>query len=317
MTDPRASRPGDGFREAFLRGLSARRRRIPCKFLYDAEGSRLFDRITGLPGYYLTRAETALLTRHGREIGRLAGAGRRVVEFGAGSMVKTGLLLEGLAAPSAYVPIDVCAEALETGARNLGRAHPGLAVRPVLADFNRHLVLPPDAGEGPVLGFFPGSTIGNMRPHQARAFLRRAGRLVGRDGLLLVGVDPTADPAALSAAYDDAEGVTAAFVRNLLVRARRELGAEVDVGAFAHRARWNMGEGRVEIHLVSRERQEIRLDGHHFSFRPGDTIHAEDCYKYGIERFHGLARAAGLEPVAVWSATPARFALHLLAPRFG
>jgi dimethylhistidine N-methyltransferase len=306
--------PDDGFREAVLAGLSRRPRAIPCKYLYDAEGSALFDRITELDEYYPTRTEIALLRRHGAHIAARVGPGARVVEFGCGSMVKTRLLLAALDAPSAYVAIDVAREPLLLGARRLAALYPDMAVVPLVADFTRPLMLPPDgiAGSGTVLGFFPGSTIGNMAPPDARAFLRRAGRALGPGGLLLVGVDLVKDAAVLAAAYDDAQGVTAAFTRNILVRANRELAADFAIDGFDHRAWWNAREGRVEIHLVAARRQTVDIDGQRFAFRRGDVIHVEDCYKYSIEQFRWLARAGGFLPQAVW-VDPARlFSLHLL-----
>lgn len=305
----------DGFREAVVTGLSHRPRAIPCKYLYDAEGSALFDRITELEEYYPTRTEIALLEQAGADIAARIGAGARVVEFGCGSMRKTRLLLAALERPAAYVAIDVAREPLLLGARRLSALYPEMSVVPLVADFTRPLTLPPDDAadaHGPVLGFFPGSTIGNMRPDEARAFLRRAGRVLGRGGHMLVGVDLIKDSRLLDAAYDDAHGVTAAFIRNLLHRANRELGADFDVAGFDHRAWWNGREGRVEIHLVAARRQMVEIDGHRFAFRRGDVIHVEDCYKYGIEQFRWLARLGGFTPEAVWVDEDRLFSLHLL-----
>ncbi|MEW5726487.1 MAG: L-histidine N(alpha)-methyltransferase [Pseudomonadota bacterium] len=303
----------DGFREAVLAGLAARPRHIPCRYLYDSEGSALFDRITELEDYYLTRAETALLARHGPDVAALVGRGARVVEFGAGSMRKTRLLLKALRAPSAYVPVDVCRDALLLAARRLAAEHPGLAVAPLVADFLHPLALPPDPGGGPVLGFFPGSTIGNLTPVQARDFLRRAARLFGRGGWLLVGVDLAKDPRVIEAAYDDRHGVTALFVRNLLARANRELEADFDLDAFDHTARWNAREGRLEIHLVANRGQAVSVAGQEFRFRRGDAIHVEDCYKYSVGQFQWLARQGGFVPAAHWVDAAGLFSLHLLA----
>ncbi|MGE5518241.1 MAG: L-histidine N(alpha)-methyltransferase [Bacteroidota bacterium] len=304
----------EDFRAAVLLGLSRRPRAIPCKYLYDAEGSELFDRITELEEYYPTRTEIALLQAAGPDIAARVGPGARVVEFGCGSMRKTRLLLAALARPATYVAIDVAREPLLLGARRLAALYPGMAVVPLVADFTRPLVLPPDGdgGDGAVLGFFPGSTIGNMCPTDARAFLRRAGRVVGAGGRLLVGVDTIKEPALLDAAYDDAQGVTAAFTRNLLTRANRELAADFDIDGFDHRAWWNARESRVEIHLVATRRQMVEIDGHRFAFRRGDVIHVEDCYKYSVEQFRWLARMGGFEPEAVWQDDARLFSLHLL-----
>lgn len=301
----------DGFRDAVLAGLSRRPRAIPCKYLYDAEGSALFERITELEEYYPTRAEIALLAAHGGDIARLVGSGARVVEFGAGSMRKTRLLLDCLDSPAAYVPIDVARDMLLLGARRIAAEHPGMVVRPIIADFAAPLALP-DQGEGPVLGFFPGSTIGNMVPAEARDFLRRAGRLVGPGGWLLVGVDLAKDPRMLESAYDDAQGVTSAFIRNLLARANRELDGDFDLRAFDHRAWWNAREGRVEIHLCARRRQLVTVAGRLFTFTSGELVHVEHCYKYGLEQFRWLARLGGFLPAAAWTGGDGLFSMHLL-----
>lgn len=306
--------PADGFLEAVLEGLAASPRALPCTFLYDTEGAALFEQITELPEYYLTRSEIGLLRRHGGDIAARLGPRARVVEFGAGSMRKTRLLLAALDRPAAYVPVDVARDVLLLAARRIAADWPDLAVSPLVGDFRRLTVLPPDDGGGPVLGFFPGSTIGNLRPVEARDFLRRAARLLGPGGRLLIGVDPVKDPRVLEAAYDDAQGVTAAFIRNILARANRELGADFDPMAFDHRAWWNAREGRVEIHLVAGRRQVVTVAGHRFHFRRGDTIHVENCYKYSPEQFHWLARQAGLAVEAAWIDDERRFSLHLLAP---
>jgi probable methyltransferase len=308
-------RTDDGFRDAMLDGLSRRPRAVPCKYLYDAEGSDLFERITGLEEYYPTRTEIGLLGRHGGDIARLVGPGARVVEFGAGSMRKTGLLIGALEAPAAYVPIDVARDMLMLAARRIADEHPGMVVSPVVADFLRPLDLPddgPDEGAGPVLGFFPGSTIGNMVPGEACGFLRRVGRLAGPGGWLLVGVDLAKDPRILEAAYNDARGVTSAFIRNLLARANRELGADFDLGAFDHRTWWNAREGRVEIHLCALRRQTVTVAGRAFAFDSGDLLHVENCYKYTVEQFRWLARQGGFLPEAVWTDPASLFSLHLL-----
>ncbi len=308
--------PTDGFREAMLAGLSHRPRAVPCKYLYDNEGSELFERITGLEEYYPTRTEIGILAARGPDIAALVGPGARVVEFGAGSMRKTRLLLSALQRPAAYLPIDVAREPLLLAARRVANDYPGLTVIPLVADFNHPLVLPPDPeaadGESPVLGFFPGSTIGNMNPGDARDFLRRVARLVGAGGRLLVGVDLVKDPRVLETAYDDSLGVTTAFIRNLLARANRELDADFDPTAFDHRAWWNAREGRIEIHLVAGRRQRVHVAGQLFSFRRGDLIHVEDCYKYTIEQFRWLARLGGFHAEAVWTDEDSLFSLHML-----
>lgn len=305
--------PADGFRDAMLAGLSATPRALPCKYLYDAEGLALFERITELDEYYLTRTEAALLASHGPEIAVRVGPKARVVEFGAGAMKKTRLLLAALDRPAAYLPIDVAREPLLLAARRIAAERPGLAVVPLVGDFGRPLTLPPDGADGgQALGFFPGSTIGNLQPAEARDFLRRTARLLGPRGRLLVGVDLVKAPTVLEAAYDDSQGVTAAFIRNVLVRANRELGADFDPASFDHRARWNAREGRVEVHLVASRRQQATLGDRRFAFRRGDTIHIENCYKYSLEQFQWLVRLAGWTPQAAWVDSARLFSLHLL-----
>lgn len=307
------TRNNDGLRDAVLEGFSHRPRRIPCRFLYDAEGSALFDRITGLEEYYLSRTEIGLLEKHSPDIARLVGPDALVIEFGAGCMNKTRPLLSALEAPSTYVPVDVSRDALMLSARRLAAEYPALSVAPLVADFMRPITLPPDSiAEGPVAAFFPGSTIGNLRPCEARDFLRRTSRLVGRGGWMIIGVDLVKDPQIIEAAYDDAQGVTASFVRNLVARMERELALGLDPEAFDHSARWNARESCVEVHLVANRRQHAELDGKRFVFRRGDRIHVEDCYKYGIEQFHWLARQGGFAPQAFWTDPRNLFSLHLL-----
>lgn len=301
----------DGFGRALVAGLARRPRRIPCRYLYDEAGSLLFERITRLDGYYLARAERALLRQASGRIAAMVGPGLRVVEPGAGAMVKTRLLLAALDRPHAYVPIDVAGPMITAAGRALAAEMPELAVTPVVADFTRRLPVPTDSRE-PVLVFFPGSTIGNLAPPAAVRLLARLRAAAGAGGWVLVGVDPVRDPVRLKAAYDDPEGVTAAFMLNLLVRANRELGATFDPGAFRHRMRWNAEAGRVEHFLISRRRQSVGVAGRRFHFRPGEAIHAEDCHKYPPAAFHGLAARAGLAPAATWLDAQELFSLHLL-----
>lgn len=302
------------FRRAVLTGLAGMPRRIPCKYLYDEAGSALFDAICTLPEYPLTRAETTLLDRYAADIAGMVGPGRWVVELGAGSMRKTRRLLAALQAPAGYVPVDIAAGPLAAQARRLAAEFPGLAVAPQAADFTQRLPMPEAAAAGPALAFFPGSTIGNLRRPEALALLARVAGAVGAGGALLVGVDLIKERRRLEAAYDDAGGVTAAFTRNLLARLARELGAEVDPRDFDHRARWNAAAARVEIHLVSRRRQMIRLGGRQFGFHTGQAIHIEDSHKYDVSGFQRLAAQAGFRPAATWIEAEAGFSLHLLRP---
>lgn len=303
------------FRDDVLGGLRRPDRRIPCKYLYDEAGSALFDRITGLPEYYLTRTEMALLRRHAGDIAALAGPACRIVEYGAGSSRKVRLLLQAMERPAAYIPVDIARDALEMQAGRLAAEHPGLTVTPVVADFLGSFTLPPAArAGGRTLGFFPGSTIGNLVPAEARDFLARTARVIGGDGVMVIGVDLRKPAAMLEPAYDDAAGVTAAFTLNLLARINRELGGDFDLSGFRHSARWDAARGCMRIELVALRRQTVTVAGQSLHFGGGDTIHVEDSFKYGVAEFQDLARAAGYIPLAAWVDDRRLFSLHALRP---
>lgn len=306
--------PDHSFRSAVLQGLKQPDKCIPCKYLYDSRGSMLFERICTLPEYYLTRTEMSLLARHAAEIAALAGPHCRIVEFGAGSSRKVRLLLAAMDRPAAYVPVDVSRDYLAAQAARLSDDYPGMAVTPVVADFLGDITLPPGGGHRRTLGFFPGSTIGNLLPAEARAFLSRARRLLGDDGLMVVGVDLRKPATLLEAAYDDTAGVTAAFTLNLLARVNRELDADFDLDGFRHSARWDPARGCVRILLMSRRDQEVTVAGERLRFREGEAIHVEDSHKYGVGEFHALAGAAGYQPAAVWVDKQGLFSLHALRP---
>ncbi|MBL8485186.1 MAG: L-histidine N(alpha)-methyltransferase [Rhodocyclaceae bacterium] len=307
---PRTAEPGD-FGRALLAGLAANPRSVPPKYFYDAAGSALFDRICALPEYYPTRTEIGILRERGADIAACVGAGAHIIEFGAGSVVKIRLLLDALYAPAAFVPIDISGEHLHAAARSLRRDYPQLAITPVVGDFTAPLALPALPAGARRVGFFPGSSIGNFTPCEAQHFLRQAAHLL-RGGGMLIGADLVKDPAILHAAYNDAQGVTAAFNRNLLERARRELDAEVDTAGFDHYAFYNVPQQRVEMHLVSRHRQHITVAGQRFEFAPGSAIHTENSYKYTLDGFRALAVAAGFRPGPVWCDANAWFSLHWL-----
>lgn len=303
--------PDLDFRDAVLAGLNSRPRAIPCRFFYDARGSRLFDRICELPEYYPTRTEMALLADHADEMAALIGPDADLVEFGAGSSTKVRLLLDALDRPHAFVPIDISGDHLKHAAQALEDDYPGLAVTPVVGDFTRPLTLPPVADGVRRVGFFPGSTIGNFAPSEARAFLRRAARMLAGGGLL-IGVDLVKDPAVLEAAYDDAAGVTAAFNKNLLVRANAELGADFNIDGFAHKALFNDRASRIEMHLESLGRQQVRIGRDCFSFAPGETIHTENSYKYTVDGFRQAAETAGFRLRRTWADGAGLFSVHWL-----
>lgn len=295
-----------------LAGLLAQPKTLPPKLFYDAEGCRLFSLITRLPEYYLTRTELALLDRVGPAIGARVPAHAAVVEYGAGSETKAAILLAALREPAAYVPIDIAEPALTESAARLARALPGLTISPIAADFNAPFRLPAAIAHLPRLGFFPGSTIGNFDPPTAIRFLAHAKETLGAGAAFLLGADLRKDPALLLAAYDDAQGVTAAFNRNILVRLNREAGAGFNLDAFAHRAVWNDTESRIEMHLVSRARQNVPIAGRLIHFDEGESIHTENSYKYTPERLADLARQAGWQRVQLWTDPDGFFSIQLL-----
>jgi dimethylhistidine N-methyltransferase len=306
--------PRERFLVEVVQGLRKRPRELPCKWLYDERGSQLFERICELDEYYPTRTELGILERHAAEMAEALGPRCLVVEPGSGSGRKTRLLLGALEEPAGYVPVDIAREALAASAADLARLFPGLTVLPVCGDFTADIALPPapPAASRRVL-FFPGSTIGNFEPADAAKLLARWAAALGPGSALLVGVDLVKDRAALERAYDDAEGVTAAFNRNLLARIDRELGADFDPDAFVHRALWNDEERRVEMHLVSRCTQTVRVGGERFLFEEGEGIHTESSYKYGLDDFAELVRDAGLELEQTWTDAAPLFSVHLLA----
>ena len=300
------------FADAVLSGFARKPRSLPCRFFYDARGSALFEEITQLEEYYPTRVETALLEAYGAEIAERMGDARVLVEFGSGSSRKTSLLLSALACIPVYVPIDLAGESLAEAADWLSERHDGLAIRPLVADFTKTHTLPVVARRPRKLGYFSGSTIGNLTPGEAQAFLVNAARLLGRGAAFLVGVDLKKDPAILIPAYNDRRGVTAAFNLNLLERINRELDGDIDVGRFAHDAIYDERLGRIEMHLVSLVRQTVRVLGREFRFTEGERIHTENSHKYTIAEFQALARTGGWRPAEAWTDAGNRFSLHLV-----
>ena len=273
----------------------------------------MFEQITQTPEYYPTRTEILILRHCVAEIGAQAGAGVCVIELGSGSSHKTPLLLDALDSPAGYLPVDISAQYLEASVRALQRRYPALPMHPWVADFTRLDGLPVGIDGGARrLVFFPGSTIGNLTPDGAVGLLRRVAKLAGRGGLLLLGADATQDPSVLLPAYDDAQGVTAAFNLNLLERMNRELGADFDVGGFGHCARFDPRLRRVEMHLVSRRAQWVRVAGGRFHFGLGESIHTENSYKFEFAQIQSLASLAGWSRRRWWTDADARFGVHLL-----
>ena len=263
-------------------------------------GSELFEQITRLPEYYPTRTESALLKLHGRDMARAAGTGRIVVEFGSGSSTKTPLLLREIDA-AAYVPIDISGDFLRQSSAMLARKFPELPIQPVEADFMRPVALPASARDRPALGFFPGSTIGNMVPHTATDLLRSMRATLGAQSKLLIGFDRVKDIGRLLAAYDDAQGVTAQFNLNLLARINRELAADIPVERFRHVARWNPEWTRIEMHLEAATDVTFTVSGQRFAMRAGETIHSENSHKFTPEQAHLLLQAGGWSQSASWT----------------
>lgn len=300
----------DDFGRATLAGLSQARKTVAARYFYDERGSELFEEITRLPEYYLTRTETALLREHSAAIARLAGRHRPVVEFGAGSAAKTPTLLNATNAP-VYVPIDISGAFLRNSMEALRSAVPDLRVVPLEADFAGPVRLPPL--DLPVTGFFPGSTIGNFDHRSAVDLLRSFRSILGEGAHLVIGIDTRKDPRLIEAAYDDEAGITAAFNLNLLERINRELLGTIPLEAFEHRAVWHDGLGRIEMHLVATRALTFRVAGRTFSMEPGETIHTENSYKYTLPEARLLARAAGWEPLACWTDAEGRFGVHVWA----
>lgn len=295
-----------------LEGLQKDPKNLSPKYFYDAIGSALFEKITQLPEYYPTRTELRILSERGAAIAALIPRGSALVEFGSGSGAKIRLILRHRPDLAVYVPVDVSREFLLSEADALMASHPGLSVVPVEADFTEQFVLPTKVKGHPLVGFFPGSTIGNLDPPQAQDFLRRAATLLGPGALLIVGVDLEKDRARLEAAYDDAAGVTAQFNLNLLARMNRELGADFDLRRFRHRAFYNPALHRIEMHLVSTVAQQVRFGGTTIGFAAEETIHTENSYKYSLERFGSLAASAGWRSERVWTDEEKLFSVHAL-----
>lgn len=302
------------FRTDVLAGLSEEQKAIPARWFYDDSGSQLFEDITRLPEYYPTRAETEILTERGAEFAKLIGPGRAVVEFGSGSSVKTPLLLSAIA-PTAYVPLDISGDFLRAAAAELAAKFPDLPVYPVEADFMRKVELPGEVSGLAKLGFFPGSTIGNMVARTAVDLLRNMREILGTGAQLLIGMDLIKDENVLIAAYDDAQGVTAEFNLNLLRRINRELDGDIPLDAMRHEARWNDDFARIEMHLVAERDIEFRVSGKPFSLRAGETIHTENSHKFDRRTAYTLLLAGGWEPQARWLDEKERFSLILAEAR--
>ena len=294
-----------------IAGLTQHPKQIPPKYFYDATGSELFEQITRMPEYYPTRTELGILRERAAEIAAILPKHAALVEFGAGAPTKARLLLEACEF-AAYVPVDISGDFLNAQARGLRKDVPHLQIHPVTADFTAPFGLPDQVRAMPKVGFFPGSTLGNFEPHEASRFLRGACRILGEGAHMLIGVDLEKNERVLYDAYNDAAGVTARFNLNMLARINRELGGNFDLSAFTHRAIYNRERHRIEMHLISKRPQTVRLQGRSIPFRTGESIHTESSYKYSIDRFTALAKGAGWTPIASWTDPDEMFSVHAL-----
>ncbi len=304
--------PAADLRAEVLDGLASAPKRLTPKLFYDARGSHLFDAITALPEYYPTRTEIGILRGCRGELAELLGPRAVLLEPGGGNGLKARLLLDVLDT-LAYVPIDIARQHLFNAATDLAADYPAIEVHAVCADFSRPLQLPELPAGGRRVAFFPGSSIGNFEPHAAIELLARLAALVGPGGALLIGADLVKEPARLEAAYDDAQGVTAAFNLNLLARLNRELHADFDLARFSHRAHYDRDAQRVEMHLVSEVAQRVTLDSRTIAFEAGESIHTENAYKYTPEGFGELATAAGFRAWREWRDPDGLFAVFLFS----
>jgi dimethylhistidine N-methyltransferase len=308
----RFSFPDSDFALDVSQGLSNPHKALSPRFFYDSIGSALFEEITQLSEYYLTRVEGAILGAHAAEIAYDEPLGGMLVEFGSGFSRKTEILLDALPSLAAYVAVDVSESALYEARSRLASRYPSLDIRPIVADFSYPIDYPLDLAELHRIGFFPGSTIGNLTPHEAVRLLVVMRNSLARSGRLIIGVDLKKDPRRLLAAYNDAAGVTAAFNLNLLARINRELAGSFDLKAFRHHAIYNAHEGRIEMHIISLKDQSVTVLGQRIEFRAGERIHTENSYKYAVEQFQGLARSAGWIARRVWLDEDRLFSVHEL-----
>jgi len=303
----------DEFLTAVVEGLQRNQKELPCKYFYDERGSLLFDKICNLDEYYPTRTELNIMQTQIDDISRRIGKDSLLIEFGSGSSLKTRILLDNLTNITGYIPIDISKEHLLNSSTELEKQYPGLPVQPVCADYTGEFNLPENVDHNARrVVYFPGSTIGNFQPEEAVIFLHSINKILRNNGLLLIGVDLKKDPVILHRAYNDRSGVTKTFNLNLLVRANRELGANFQTDQFRHYAFYNPHRGRVEMHIVSLDDQEVRINGTTISFEKGESIHTESSYKYTLHEFEKLARRAGFTIDHVWTDEDKFFSVQLL-----
>ncbi|HEV2557685.1 MAG TPA: L-histidine N(alpha)-methyltransferase [Microvirga sp.] len=297
--------------EDVLEGLSQPQKRLPGKYLWDETGSDLFDRICSTADYYPTRREMALLERHAAEVASVVGPGANIVEYGSGAARKIRVLLDAMDAPHRYVAIDISRDYLVTAIEPIVKDYPNLQVIPVFADYTAPITLPVDLSDGPVLGFFPGSTIGNFSPAGVVAFLSRVRETLGA-GWFLVGTDPNRDEASLRRAYAGADGLMAALHKNMLAHINNELGSDFDLDNFRHDVRVLQDPPRVEAHLFALGDAAYTVDGERVALKAGESIFTDVSYKYDPDTFRSLARDGGWDPVRSWLDPQGLFSLYLL-----
>jgi len=302
----------ESFREEVVTGLRKSKKELPAKFFYDKRGSELFEEITRLPEYYVTRTEIEILDLNAEEMVSLMGENFLLVEFGSGSSTKVRILLDQMQGKAAYTPIDISLLYLKESAQALGEAYPEVQVTAVCADYTRPFLIPEGESFEKRVVFFPGSTVGNFEPHLAEKFFRDTARRLRQNDTMLIGVDLQKDRNILHKAYNDSAGITAAFNKNILQRINRELGADFDLNRFEHAAFYNENANRIEMHLRSNGNQKVNIGPDSFEFRNGETIHTENSYKYTIEGFHELLRGTGFEPERVWTDPQNLFSVHYL-----
>jgi dimethylhistidine N-methyltransferase len=298
--DYRLSQP-ELFRQDVLAGLSMQRKSLPCRWLYDERGSELFEQITQLKEYYPTRVETGILRENAAEIAAFVGKGATLIEYGAGAGIKTEILISALEAPRLYVPVDISGDFLDQAVISLRHRFPTIGIWPIVADFTGDFEIPAGIPLKGRSAFFPGSTIGNLDHAETVSFLRRVHRHVGAKGTAVIGADLTKDIRILLAAYNDRQGVTAAFNLNLLARINRELDADFRLERFAHEARWNSSNSAVEMHLVSLEAQTVTVGGQRFDFEAGESIHTETSRKYTVSTLSAIVESAGWYIEEMWT----------------
>lgn len=299
--------------EEIIACLSSKPRTLPCRLFYDDRGAELFEEITRTEAYYPTRAETQILREHAGRIADFVGPHAHVVELGSGSGIKSQLLLDALRCPAAYTPVDVSRKQLLDYAARMRAQRPQLTVLPLCADYTREFTLPkPPRPAASTVAFFPGSTIGNFEPHEAKQFLKRIRKACGTEGGLVIGVDLKKDRATLDVAYNDPQGVTAEFNKNILLHVNRIADADFDVDKFEHSAFYNESQGRIEMHLISTTDQDVRIGATTIRFETGEGIVTEHSYKYSTDEFADMVSEAGFHTREVMFDTHKRFSVFLL-----